>query len=209
MSCRCLARYLVRVLYNDHGAVARAVVRCIPCFRIRKTRLGILWSKHRCFSGSTLWQWYHWPRKRWIFGFRPCFRCYGDAGVEYVFEQLIRHTHVCNAAFCILLPRPLSEHQRWNNLVSKFPNESMSFHHGMLPLHCAGRSGAPWHVIKWWLDKYADAARTTSSDTGDLPLDWYLSHILVRNKEKQIQRPTNFLGVRVYRKMHYLLRGQR
>jgi len=61
-------------------------------------------------------------------------------------------------------------------LASKFPDELTRLHLGTLPFHCALRARAPSNVIDWWLKWYPEAARTATTDTGDLPLHCYLSY---------------------------------
>jgi len=61
-------------------------------------------------------------------------------------------------------------------LASIFPEDTMRYHQGMLPFHCACRAKAPLSMISWWLEEQCpDAIRLHTIDTNDTPLHCYLS----------------------------------
>jgi len=62
-------------------------------------------------------------------------------------------------------------------LAPFIPDGRLLVHNGLLPFHCACRSGAPKDVLEWWLKQYPHLAGTPVQETNDYPLHCYVSHI--------------------------------
>jgi len=160
----------VRVVCNDHGAVSRAVLRRMPRFQYDRDLLEYCDrypnsdNSDRGNCGSLALDLVCDAMELLV----------SNAVESQISEKLIRLLAYgmppLHFASMFSIRTSTLEY-----LASKFPDGPTSFHHGMLPLHCAIRAGAPWHVIEWWLDKYPVAVCTSTSDTGDLPLHCYLS----------------------------------
>jgi len=60
-------------------------------------------------------------------------------------------------------------------IASAFPSGVELSYQGMLPLHCACRTGATRSILEWWWKEYPAVFQTCTMDTGDTPLHCFLS----------------------------------